>query len=477
MSEIKFTFEETTDVDDTCTIEHEGTHQDENKAFKAQFQPNENFNAPNGFDEAEDFNEGAIALNIETGNAFSESDNMAISSMPANNFADNQSYISFEDDGEYEDGCEGDSSEDPISFADDFETPDTFSLDSEDAVSSEGEGRNLKVRLDKWLWAARFYKTRALARAAVESGRILYNGQPTNPSLEIEVGCTINIIFGKRNQKQLVIRGLSTRRRNANEANELYTEIKVPSYMQNNTFGVPSNNHNPYRRRHKSPFSKKADSRYSSSASSNQNSSYNPSYNSRSHNNSQSHSHSPYSSNRGISHSFYQDNNHGNSYKGSHSGSNAHYDNSPYKNHRGYGSSRYSENNHRYNDDYNYNSSHANSHNSGSNWYNNNYNNGGSSNYYDKGNYRNNSNNSYDNYSSADAQQKRRGTRFLRGKKGQENLNGNVGHNYSNNYHSQHSQYNKPYNNQSSYKKNNNHYNSSYENSVFEDYYLNDEND
>jgi ribosome-associated heat shock protein Hsp15 len=44
------------------------------------------------------------------------------------------------------------------------------------------------VRLDKWLWAARFFKTRALAARACELGRVLSNGQPMKPAREIYVG-------------------------------------------------------------------------------------------------------------------------------------------------------------------------------------------------------------------------------------------------------------------------------------------------
>ena len=57
--------------------------------------------------------------------------------------------------------------------------------------SESGEERVLKVRLDKWLWAARFFKTRAVARAAVEKGRIFYNGERSRPSREIEIGATL----------------------------------------------------------------------------------------------------------------------------------------------------------------------------------------------------------------------------------------------------------------------------------------------
>ncbi len=50
-----------------------------------------------------------------------------------------------------------------------------------------------RVRIDKWLWAARFFKTRALASRACELGRIEYNGQPTKPAREIHQGEQLRI--------------------------------------------------------------------------------------------------------------------------------------------------------------------------------------------------------------------------------------------------------------------------------------------
>lgn len=86
--------------------------------------------------------------------------------------------------------------------------------------------KELKVRLDKWLWAARFFKTRALARSAVEHGKVLYDNQKTIPSKEIEVGSTILINQGKT-QKNVIIRRLSTRRRSTDEANALFEIIDM----------------------------------------------------------------------------------------------------------------------------------------------------------------------------------------------------------------------------------------------------------
>ncbi|HSX19840.1 MAG TPA: S4 domain-containing protein [Gammaproteobacteria bacterium] len=84
--------------------------------------------------------------------------------------------------------------------------------------------KELKVRLDKWLWAARFFKTRALARSAIENGKVFYDGQKTIPSKEIAVGATLLINQGK-NRKIIIIKQLSTRRRSTDEANALFEEI------------------------------------------------------------------------------------------------------------------------------------------------------------------------------------------------------------------------------------------------------------
>ena len=50
---------------------------------------------------------------------------------------------------------------------------------------------NNEVRLDKWLWAARFYKTRSIAKAMIEGGKVHYNGQRTKVSKTVEVGAMI----------------------------------------------------------------------------------------------------------------------------------------------------------------------------------------------------------------------------------------------------------------------------------------------
>lgn len=80
-----------------------------------------------------------------------------------------------------------------------------------------------KVRLDKWLWAARFFKTRNLAKGAIESGKVKVDGQRAKPSRDIAVGLTLEIHQGT-DIKTVLITALSDQRRGAPEAATLYAE-------------------------------------------------------------------------------------------------------------------------------------------------------------------------------------------------------------------------------------------------------------
>jgi ribosome-associated heat shock protein Hsp15 len=80
-----------------------------------------------------------------------------------------------------------------------------------------------KVRLDKWLWAARFFKTRALAKAAIEGGKIHVDGQRAKPSKEITTGMMLEIRQGW-DEKTVAVEALSEQRRGASEAAKLYKE-------------------------------------------------------------------------------------------------------------------------------------------------------------------------------------------------------------------------------------------------------------
>lgn len=82
---------------------------------------------------------------------------------------------------------------------------------------------NDKVRLDKWLWAARFFKTRTLAKEAVEGGKVQYNGQRSKPGRVVDLGATLTIRQGWFD-KEVVVKGLSDKRKNASLAQTLYEE-------------------------------------------------------------------------------------------------------------------------------------------------------------------------------------------------------------------------------------------------------------
>lgn len=79
------------------------------------------------------------------------------------------------------------------------------------------------IRLDKWLWAARFYKTRSIARNMVDGGKVHYNGQRSKPSKIVEVGATITLRQGNE-EKTIIVEQLSEQRRGAPEAQTLYSE-------------------------------------------------------------------------------------------------------------------------------------------------------------------------------------------------------------------------------------------------------------
>ncbi|MBN6068192.1 ribosome-associated heat shock protein Hsp15 [Aggregatibacter actinomycetemcomitans] len=81
------------------------------------------------------------------------------------------------------------------------------------------------VRLDKWLWAARFYKTRTLAKEMIDGGKVHYNGQRSKPNKIVEVGATLKLRQGSE-EKEITVLALSTQRRGAAEAQLLYRETE-----------------------------------------------------------------------------------------------------------------------------------------------------------------------------------------------------------------------------------------------------------
>ncbi len=87
-------------------------------------------------------------------------------------------------------------------------------------MSDAGEQRQ---RIDKWLWAARFFKTRSVAAAAVDGGRVKWNGQQVKPARELRPGDELDIVAGEVHWT-VMVRGVSAQRRPAPEARLLYEE-------------------------------------------------------------------------------------------------------------------------------------------------------------------------------------------------------------------------------------------------------------
>lgn len=91
--------------------------------------------------------------------------------------------------------------------------------------SNSNENDKAEVRLDKWLWAARFFKTRALAKQAIEGGKIHYNGSKGKSSRNVEIGALLQIRQGF-DEKTVEVLALSDQRRGAPEAQLLYQETE-----------------------------------------------------------------------------------------------------------------------------------------------------------------------------------------------------------------------------------------------------------
>jgi ribosome-associated heat shock protein Hsp15 len=79
------------------------------------------------------------------------------------------------------------------------------------------------MRIDKWLWAARFYKTRSLATEAVNGGRVHVNDGRAKPAREIRIGDVVELTIGPV-RRTVVVQELSERRGPAPEAAQLYEE-------------------------------------------------------------------------------------------------------------------------------------------------------------------------------------------------------------------------------------------------------------
>lgn len=82
------------------------------------------------------------------------------------------------------------------------------------------------MRLDRWLWAARFFKTRAQAKAAIDGGKVQVDGAKPKVAKDIAIGSNIRIRKGSFEQS-VVVTALSTERRGAPEAATLYQETEA----------------------------------------------------------------------------------------------------------------------------------------------------------------------------------------------------------------------------------------------------------
>ncbi|GAB5385275.1 MAG: hypothetical protein Alis3KO_23980 [Aliiglaciecola sp.] len=99
----------------------------------------------------------------------------------------------------------------------------TIKLQLNSMKNSKDNDNNQNVRIDKWLWAARFYKTRSVARDMVQSGKVQYNGQRCKASRTVELGATIVLPAGY-DIKEVVVEQLSEQRKSAPLAQQMYTE-------------------------------------------------------------------------------------------------------------------------------------------------------------------------------------------------------------------------------------------------------------
>ena len=83
-----------------------------------------------------------------------------------------------------------------------------------------------KLRIDKWLWAARFYKTRSLATEEIDKGRVRVNDVEVKPAKDVKVGDVVALRQGPVT-RTLVVRGISDKRGGAPQAQLLYEETEA----------------------------------------------------------------------------------------------------------------------------------------------------------------------------------------------------------------------------------------------------------
>ncbi len=95
------------------------------------------------------------------------------------------------------------------------------------------DDKESKCRIDKWLWAARFFKTRSIATDAVESGKVRVDGERAKPAKEVKMGALINI-RNKDIEIEVQVTSLSNIRRGAPEAALLFAETEASKQKRDN---------------------------------------------------------------------------------------------------------------------------------------------------------------------------------------------------------------------------------------------------
>lgn len=93
-------------------------------------------------------------------------------------------------------------------------------------IASEAPAPTDRVRIDKWLWAARFFRTRSLAKEAIEGGKVHHHGERVKVSKDLRVGAELTIRQGL-DEKTVIVKALSETRGSASIAQHLYEEMPI----------------------------------------------------------------------------------------------------------------------------------------------------------------------------------------------------------------------------------------------------------
>lgn len=92
--------------------------------------------------------------------------------------------------------------------------------------SSSADTQSQTARLDKWLWAARFFKTRSMASNAIKGGKVKLDGHNTKPSATLKTGQRLEVTKGEQ-AFEVIVEAISEQRGPASQAQNLYTETQV----------------------------------------------------------------------------------------------------------------------------------------------------------------------------------------------------------------------------------------------------------